>query len=118
MSLNVLTSKEALNDLLTAEQTHHFFIFKHSSSCSVSMSARREVLKYSEHPKSLPIYELEVRDQRPLSNFISDLFSITHESPQIILVKAGNTPVWNCSHFHITEESLENAALENLSPSA
>ncbi len=113
MNILALNSEAELTTLLDSKPKHHFFVFKHSEVCPVSVSAREEIVTYAKTKKIIPVYQVEVRNQRPLSNLLSEKLELTHESPQLILIKNGKTPVWHTSHFFITEESIENALREH-----
>jgi bacillithiol system protein YtxJ len=56
------------------------------------------------HPE-VPVYWVDVKGQRPLSQEIAARLGITHESPQAILLRAG-APVWHDSHFGVTAEAI------------
>ncbi|HEY9595016.1 MAG TPA: bacillithiol system redox-active protein YtxJ [Spirochaetia bacterium] len=72
-------------------------VYKHSTTCGISASAAREVRAMT---TSLPIYWINVREQRDLSNWFATTYGVEHESPQLILVKAGKAEkVW--SHYEI-----------------
>jgi bacillithiol system protein YtxJ len=62
------------------------FVFKHSTTCGVSAGAAREVRAMT---TDLPIYWINVREQRELSNWVAETYSITHESPQLLLIRDG-----------------------------
>ena len=97
MNITRLT-EENLNAVL-AEPT--VWIYKHSPTCSISITALREVEAYTKAHPEIPIYIVDVLGQRPLSNDLESRFGIRHESPQAILLRSGE-PVWNDSHWRIT----------------
>lgn len=73
-------------------------VFKHSTACGISAGAAREVRAMA---TSLPIYWVNVREQRDLSNWIAETYGVTHESPQLILIRDGNAAqVWNHYDVH------------------
>ena len=51
---------------------------------------------------------VDVIEERQLSQSIAERTNIRHESPQAIVLFKGS-PVWNDSHFYITEENLNRA---------
>lgn len=104
-----LNEIEAFDKALEAEK--EFFLLKHSSTCPISQAAHEEYESYSSENEKVPAYYLVVQDDRPLSNHIAEKFEIKHESPQAILFRNGQ-PVWNASHWKITEKALK-AAVEN-----
>jgi bacillithiol system protein YtxJ len=64
----------------------HCFIFKHSTACPISAHALQEV---ESAETEIPIYRVDVREQRELSNWIASVYSVEHESPQLILIREG-----------------------------
>jgi bacillithiol system protein YtxJ len=51
-----------------------------------------------------------VVEDRPVSMHVADQTGVRHQSPQAILLYRGE-PVWDESHYRITQDSME-AALE------
>ena len=77
-------------------------VFKHSTACGVSSRAAKEVEALE---TGFPIYWVNVREQRDLSNWIAETYKVTHESPQLILVTEGAPrKVWN--HFQVNRELI------------
>jgi bacillithiol system protein YtxJ len=72
-------------------------VYKHSTTCPISASAATEVRAMT---TSLPIYWVNVREQRDLSNWVAAAYGVDHQSPQLILIKAGK-PVKSWSHYDI-----------------
>ncbi len=62
-----------------------------------------------EHPK-VPVYWVEVKGHRALSQEIAGRLGIVHESPQAILLRRG-TPVWHASHAAVTASAIGKALL-------
>ena len=78
------------------------FVFKHSTTCGVSAGAAREVRAME---TELPIYWINVREQRELSNWVAETYQVTHESPQLILIRDGKAQsVW--SHYDIHRSTV------------
>lgn len=74
------------------------FVFKHSTTCGVSAGAAREVRAMT---TELPIYWINVREQRELSNWLAETYAVVHESPQLILIRDGTAQqVWNHYDVH------------------
>ncbi len=78
-------------------------IFKHSTRCPVSSDAAEVV---SALEVELPIYWVNVVEQRPMSDWVEQSLSVTHQSPQLICVKNG-AAVWNITHREIKQEKIE-----------
>lgn len=101
---------ESMEDLDAAEQISNdktVVLFKHSTRCSIS----RFVLKQFENAFDIPadkmqIYFLDLIEYRPISNAIAERFEVTHQSPQMIVLKEGKS-VYNSSHESIDAEALK-----------
>jgi bacillithiol system protein YtxJ len=90
-------------DLLFAEDLA--VLYKHSPTCSICTAAAREVDRFVQrHPEAV-VYQVDVLAARPLSHEIAARTGVTHESPQVILLRQG-TPLWQASHFTITADTL------------
>lgn len=78
------------------------YVYKHSTRCSVCSFTANEIKAAS---YALPLYWINVIEQRELSNWFADNFGVKHQSPQLILIEQG-TPakVWN--HAEIRRELL------------
>jgi bacillithiol system protein YtxJ len=84
------------------------WLFKHSTTCSISSAAFDEVQSYlAEHPAEEAAVVV-VQTQRPLSNWIAARLKHTHQSPQIFLVRGGKV-LWSASHWSITAAAMDAA---------
>jgi bacillithiol system protein YtxJ len=78
------------------------YVYKHSTTCPVSANALSEVRAGS---ATLPVYQVNVREQRELSHWVADAFHVGHESPQLILIREGKAvKVWN--HWEIRKGEM------------
>ncbi|MFD1739303.1 bacillithiol system redox-active protein YtxJ [Bacillus salitolerans] len=91
----------------TVNEYEECLIVKHSLTCPISLAAYEEYEKFSEEFPEIPTFHLFVQDDRPLSNYIAETYSIKHESPQALHFK-NNEVIWNASHWKITYDSLHN----------
>lgn len=79
-----------LSEILDASQREPVIIFKYSSECGTSSDLKKIFEKEIADKKlNSPIYIVVVQDHRVLSNKIAEMFDITHESPQIIILNKG-----------------------------
>ena len=85
-------------------------LFKHSTSCSASAGAYREVMSFAESHPEIPVYIIKVIEQRSFSNRFAEHFQIQHASPQIIVIRDGQA-VQHYSHHRITCSAIENSML-------
>ncbi|WP_181349906.1 bacillithiol system redox-active protein YtxJ [Thalassobacillus sp. CUG 92003] len=84
-----------------------FWLLKHSLTCPISASAKKEFENYTERTH-LPSFILHVQDSRALSNHIATDQNVKHESPQALLFENGSVR-WHDSHGGITHDALEKA---------
>lgn len=84
-------------------------IFKHSTRCSVSMMAKRRFEQdWDNIPAETPLYFLDLISHRAISAQIAETFHVSHESPQILLIKDGNC-VLDASHSDISADEVAEA---------
>ena len=82
-------------------------LFKHSPACGISRYARRELETFvTGKKKNVPVFMIDVLEQRNIARIIAEKSGISHESPQVIYIENGKVK-WNASHFEITSEALE-----------
>lgn len=91
-----------LIDLTERNLPENCYLFKHSTACPVSHGAAEEVKKGS---FNLPLYWVNVIQQRDLSNWVAEKYQVKHESPQLILIKE-NKPVQVWNHREIYLENF------------
>jgi len=53
----------------------------------------------------LPVYYLDLLTYRPISNRIAELFSVQHQSPQLILIRDGKA-IYHASHSEIDFDAM------------
>ena len=77
-------------------------VYKHSTTCGISASAAKEVRAME---TDLPIYWINVREQRDLSNWVAETYHVDHESPQLILIRGGKAgKAW--SHYEVNRTNV------------
>ncbi len=79
-------------------------IFKHSTRCSISSMVLKR-LEREGAPDTMDFYFLDLIKFRDISNQVSEMFDVSHESPQILLIKNGEC-VYDESHYAITIDAL------------
>ena len=106
MNIRELTRPADVDDLLNGDQPA--WLFKHSRICPNSSAALGQVqLHLVEHPDQ-PAGMVVVQTHRPVSNYIADVTTIAHQSPQLLLVRQG-TVLWHASHNAITTAAMAEA---------
>ncbi|MBE9491134.1 MAG: bacillithiol system redox-active protein YtxJ [Bacteroidetes bacterium] len=104
---NRLTTLEQLDDIVKESMDKPVAIFKHSTRCGTSRMALRQFEKqYSLVEDSAKLYFLDLIAFREVSNEIAIQFQVLHQSPQLVVVKNGNT-VHHSSHYSIDATLLE-----------
>lgn len=85
-------------------------VFKHSTRCPVSARAYREFDVYAESATERGVECVVVRvvENRGLSEEIATTLNVTHQSPQAILILAGQA-LWSESHHGVTVLALQAA---------
>ncbi len=102
-----LETESQLLDIKHAKEKS--IIFKHSTRCSISLMAKRNLESDADIlPEDIKCYFLDLLKYRPLSNQIAELFQVHHESPQLLAIKNGEC-ILDQSHGNI---SLEEAVDE------
>ncbi len=104
MYWETLSSVDQLEKL--AQENSAFIIFKHSTRCSVSSMAKRNLtMDFASTNNDSPIYYLDLIALREISNYISTKYNIQHESPQVLVLK-GDTCLYHASHSDIELEAI------------
>lgn len=104
---HMLTSEVDLEQLEKESESKLVVIFKHSTRCGIS----RMVLKGFEKEldvseEQVKLYFLDILNNRGVSNEIASRFQITHESPQLIVLK-NREVVHHASHNGISADDLK-----------
>lgn len=103
-----ITSVAQLEEVKDRSKTKPQLVFKHSTRCSIS-SMTKSRLERSKQPDNIDFCYLDLINFRNLSNQISEDFSVSHESPQVLLISNGKC-IYDESHTAIRmEEIIEQA---------
>jgi bacillithiol system protein YtxJ len=102
---------EELDGVLAESHEAPLILFKHSTRCPISTAANQRVEQFIGGGAETPVVMVKVVESRPLSNAIAEKLGVTHQSPQVILVKGGQA-VWNASHHQIGPKELTEAIAE------
>ncbi|MFN5223127.1 MAG: bacillithiol system redox-active protein YtxJ [Bacteroidota bacterium] len=97
-----ISGASELEGLLSTSDT--VILFKHSERCVVSRMAKRSF--EAEYDGATPVYLVNVIEERPISNQIAQVTHITHQSPQVLVIKGGQC-VFHVSHDHINAEEVK-----------
>ncbi len=105
---NRLTSIDQLIKIEKESIHQPIVIFKHSSRCGVSsMTFRQFENNFNIENDKVKLYFLDLIAFREVSNEVAIRFQVMHQSPQLIVLKNGNT-IHHSSHYSIDAGLLEN----------
>ncbi|MDQ2652906.1 MAG: bacillithiol system redox-active protein YtxJ [Chloroflexota bacterium] len=99
-----VSTQEDLDRLLTASTEQPVVLFKHDYACSISVRAYWDLAAV---PGEVSL--IDVERQRALSQEVAARLGVTHESPQVIVVRDGQA-VYAASHWEISREAVTRAA--------
>jgi len=108
MNWHPLTSTQQLDEVLQESKNTPVVIFKHSTSCPVSATAKSRLERQWDgaglgHVKP---YYLDLLSYRPVSNQVAEVLQVKHESPQLLLVQDGLC-TYDTSHLSISVDALK-----------
>jgi len=98
-----VTDTQTLEKLFGAEEA---ILFKHNTTCPISAMAHEQMEGFEQRHPDTPVNRIDIHAARALSDSIEERTGITHESPQVILIRQGK-PVFHESRMEIRAESLE-----------
>jgi bacillithiol system protein YtxJ len=110
MNWNHLDSEEQLEAIKAESQERPILIFKHSTSCPISTTSlsRMERSWKEDEAKNIKLYYLDLLRNKGLSNAVAEVFNVEHQSPQVLLIKNGES-VYDESHFGISFKDIVTA---------
>lgn len=100
-----LKNNSQIEEIIEKSKVRPQVIFKNSTRCSISSMAKGR-LERSLAPDNADFYFLDLIAYRSVSNQVSSEFNVSHESPQILLIKNGEC-IYNESHSSITMDEIE-----------
>ena len=103
MEFKPLTDIVQLNEIDEKSKSKTQVLFKHSTRCSVSRMAMKNLLDEmaETYLDKLDIFYLDLLNYRAISNAIAARYKIRHESPQILVIKNGKC-VAHASHSEVS----------------
>ena len=102
MNWKVLEQNKQLDSIVEESKIHPIVIFKHSTRCPVSSMAlsRFESDWSDDKAGEITPYFLDLIANRQISNEVASRFGVTHQSPQVLVIKDGLS-VYDASHNSI-----------------
>ncbi|HET7461728.1 MAG TPA: bacillithiol system redox-active protein YtxJ [Longimicrobium sp.] len=80
-------------------------VFKHSTRCPISANARREMDSLLKGGEPVPVYMVDVNDQREVSEYLADRTGVEHQSPQVMVLRGGKAD-WHAARFDISADAV------------
>jgi len=99
-----ITNESQLSDVKDLSKTKPQLIFKHSTRCSISSMAKYRLEK-GVAPDKIDFYYLDLIKHRNISQKVAEEFDVSHESPQVLLIKNGEC-IYDESHSGITMNEI------------
>lgn len=100
-----LNSTDDLQNIAKKENST-FAIFKHSTRCPISAAAKSRMEKsWEQENPEIPVYYVDVIGNRDVSDKVAEHFSVTHQSPQLLLIKEDKC-VYDASHTGISPATV------------
>ena len=109
MNWKIISDENQLEEIREKSFERPQVIFKHSTRCSISSVAKSR-LDRSSDPEGMDFYYLDLIRYRSISNRISEVFDVHHESPQILLIKNGEC-TYDESHLSISMDEVTQQAI-------
>jgi len=106
-TINLIETTEDLNAMLEASQEKPVLLLKHSNSCPISSAGHNQFMQLQDED-NLDMYMVVVQTARATSMEIADRLSVTHQSPQVIIIDKGEAKA-NMSHYNIKSDAVLNA---------
>ena len=109
MTWNPLTSSEQLETVLSESAAQPVAIFKHSTTCSISATAKARLDRQWDAAvgDSVKLYYLDLLNFRAISGEIAARLHVVHESPQLLLIQDG-VCTYDASHMGIRAEAVRD----------
>lgn len=112
MNWTQLSEMGQVSELIEKSYDRPVVIFKHSTRCGVSSMALNR-LEREVPPGNIAFYFLDLVRHRIISNHIAEVFSVYHESPQVLIISRGEC-IFDTSHNGIRMDEIYNALRDNL----
>jgi bacillithiol system protein YtxJ len=100
-----LETVEQLQSLQAESETQPVIIYKHSARCSTSHMILNRIDRSGQAWAGVRMYFLDLLRYRSLSASVETIFSVRHESPQLLVIR-DRTAVLHLSHFEIEPETV------------
>lgn len=101
-----ITSVEQLEEVLSSA-SKPLLLFKHSTRCSISsMALNNFENNWTVDSDTCDLYFIDLIQHRDVSNRIAEQLNVIHQSPQAVVVSAGEV-IYHESHSGIDAEQIK-----------
>lgn len=101
-----ISSEKDVEDIVEASVLKPQIIFKDSISCGISAFAKERLINGSDKLTGIADFNyLDLLRYRSVSNYIAQSMKVTHQSPQIIVLK-NKKVIYTSSHHSIEPEKI------------
>lgn len=107
LNWNQLDTLESLERAIAESNDTPALFFKHSTRCSISSMALKRFEREWDKSIKCDIYFIDLIAKRDVSNRLSELTNVQHQSPQIVLIKKG-IAIYNASHSGIDAKEIQS----------
>lgn len=98
---------EQIDEIMEKSNQVTCLIFKHSTSCNMSAMAKFKLEEdWGFNETELVPFMVDILQYKTISNAISERFQEYHQSPQVLLIKEGES-FYEESHLDISVEDIE-----------
>jgi bacillithiol system protein YtxJ len=101
MNWITITDENQIQGIFESED--YAIIYKHSPRCMTSLMAYRQLKSEVSGAANndIPLYIVDVISNRRESQAIAQIFNVEHQSPQILVVKNGQS-IYDTSHENVS----------------
>jgi len=103
-----LETVEQLQTLQKESENQPVIIYKHSARCSTSHMVLNRFDRSGPPWAGVRMYFLDLLRFRSVSNLVEAVFSVRHESPQLLVIR-DRAAVLHLSHFEIDPEAIRRS---------
>lgn len=102
----ILNAEEQLQAIIEDSYQSPQLIFKDSTTCGISAHAKEKLAESTDRLiGQATCYYLDLLQYRSISNLVAQQLGVTHQSPQVIVLKDGKV-VYHVSHHAIQPADL------------
>lgn len=102
-----LNAKEQFDEIDEISHSKPVVLFKHSTRCIISRTVLKQFdVEFNFTEDKMDWFLLDLLNFRDLSNEIADRYNVTHQSPQIVVIRNGKA-IFNESHDSISVADLK-----------